>query len=171
MMNSEIIYICQKGIKIMKKRISFLLLLFGLLLSACNNDDEFSGKTFKVAYTPVLQEEIDNPSNYKSIMTLNFSDDNVVTNTIGGEEGEYKLDDDVLVVNFKNENEKLEIKFIDFQESDKDFSAYSTSIGDAKLQIDDSDQISRLNNLSSLITKDMPIEFIEKQENNGEKTK
>ncbi|RLL48415.1 hypothetical protein D8M04_03910 [Oceanobacillus piezotolerans] len=148
----------------MSKRFVFLFLLLSsvLLVTACNDNDELSGKTFEVAYTPVLQEEIDNPSNYKPIMTLNFLNDNAVTNTIGGEEGEYKFADDVLVVNFKNEKEKLEIKFIDFIESDKDFSAYSSSIGDAKLTIEDTEQISRLNNLSSKITKDMPIEFIEK---------
>lgn len=140
----------------------FIALLSVLFVSACSGDgDKVSGKTFKVAYTPAHQEDIDDPSNYKPIMKLNFSDDNVVTNTMGDEEGTYELNEDMLVVNFENENEKLKIEFVDFKESDTDFSAYSTSIGDAELKIEDNEQISHLKGLTSNISKDMPIEFIE----------
>lgn len=142
--------------------VTFIALLSLLLFSACSDSDKLSGKTFKVSYTPVLQEDIDNPSKYPSIMTLKFSDGNVVTNTIDNEEGAYELNNDVLVINFENENEKLEIEFIEFKESNKDFSAYSTVINNSELEIEDSEQVSKFSTLHLNLSKDMPIEFIEK---------
>src|SRR5690625_4601053 len=141
-----------------------IALLSLLFVSACccdSNSNKLSGKTFKVAYTPVLQEDIDDPSNYKPIMILDFSDDNVVTNTMDDEEGTYELNEDMLIIKFETKNEKLKIDFVDFKDSDIDFSVYSTSIGDAELKIEDNEQVSQLKGLSSKISKDMPIEFIE----------
>jgi hypothetical protein len=43
---------------------------------------------------------------------------------------------------------------------DEDFSAYTISIGDAKLKIEDNGQVSHLKSLSSKISKDVPHEFI-----------
>ncbi|MEC5425783.1 hypothetical protein QGM71_20150 [Virgibacillus sp. C22-A2] len=57
----------------MKKRFIFLLLLFVLLASACNNIDELSGQTFNVAYTPVLHFENDN-ENLEIKFTVKESD-------------------------------------------------------------------------------------------------
>lgn len=144
----------------------FIAFLSVLFVSACNGDSDsnkLSGKTFKVAYTPALQEDSDDPSNYKPIMKLNFSDDNAVTNTMGDEEGTYELNEDMLVISFENESEKLKIEFVDFKDSDEDFSTYSTSIGDAELKVEDNEQVSHLKGLSSKISKDMPIEFIEEE--------
>lgn len=147
----------------MRKWFVFLALLSVLFVSACNNsEDNLSGKTFKVTYPPVLEEDINNPSKYSSITTLQFSDGKVVSNKIHDTEGTYELNDDVLVVNFENENEKLEINFIDFKESDLEFSAYSTAISEPKWDIKDSNQISHFENLFLDLDVDLPIEFIEK---------
>lgn len=122
--------------------------------------DELSGQTFTVSYPPVLQEDIGTEGKY-TIMTLEFSDGNVVTNTIYGA-GTYELNDDVFVINYENENESLEIKFTDFKESDKDFSEYSAIIGDMEYQITDSEKVRYLTNLYLKFSKGMSIEFIKK---------
>ncbi len=141
----------------MKKRFNLLLLLFVLLLSACNNEAELSGKTFKVAY-PSPVKEMDDPNRYNPIMTLEFIDENVVHNTIYGE-GTYELNDDVLVLYFENENENLEISF-KVKESEKDFSEYSAVLSDVDFEMTDSDKISYFKNLAFRLTKEMPIEFL-----------
>lgn len=143
----------------------YIAILSVLFVSACSSDsngNKLSGRTFKLADTPAPYEDIDDPSSYKPIMTLNFSDDNVVTYTMGYEEGTYELNEDMLVIKFENENEKLKIEFIDFKDSDKDFSAYSTSIGNAELKIEDNEQVSHLKGLSYKIPINTSIEFIEK---------
>ncbi|MEC5425105.1 hypothetical protein QGM71_16590 [Virgibacillus sp. C22-A2] len=145
----------------MKKWFVFLVLLSVLLVSACNNSEELSGQTFTVAYTPVLQEDVDSPNRYDSIMTLEFSGGNVVTNSIYDGEGTYELNDDELVVRFENENENLEIRFT-VKESDKDFSEYSAIISDVDFEITDTDKISHFKNLTLKLTKDMSIEFLKK---------
>ncbi|MFD1851277.1 hypothetical protein [Oceanobacillus bengalensis] len=142
----------------MKKRFILSLLLVVLLLSACNNEDELSGKTFEVAYTPVLQDDLDSPNRYDSIMTLEFLDGNVVNNTFYGE-GTYELIDDVLELHFENENENLKIKFT-VKESDKDFSEYSAEIRDVDFEMIDTDKISDFKNLTVRLIKDMPIEIL-----------
>lgn len=142
----------------------FIALLSVLLVTACSNDsnnNELSGKTFKLGmHDP--NKDIDNPSSYKPIMILDFLDDNIVTNTKGNEEGTYELNKDTLVINFENENEELKIEFADFNDSDKEFSAYSTSISDIEFKIEDNEHVSYLEKLYIDISKDTPIEFIEK---------
>ncbi|MFD2045186.1 hypothetical protein ACFSTA_15995 [Ornithinibacillus salinisoli] len=124
----------------MKKRLIFLLLLAILLLSACSNSDELSGKTFDVS---VMWSSPNSPSdNYKPLMRLEFSDGNIVKNTMGYEEGTYELKDDKLVIQFENENESLEIEFT-LEESDNEFSEYSAEISDSDFQIEDSGQVSK----------------------------
>ncbi|HLQ98396.1 MAG TPA: hypothetical protein VK135_06865, partial [Candidatus Dormibacteraeota bacterium] len=123
----------------MKKWFALMALLSIFLVSACSIDsDELSGKTFKIAHPPVLEEELDNPSSYYPIVTLKFSKSNSVSNTLDDAEGTYELNEDVLVINFENKNEKLKVHFIDFKESDKDFSSYSAVIGHSDLHIEDS---------------------------------
>lgn len=122
----------------MKKWLFSPLLLVVLLLSACNNSDDLSGKTFDVSVGPSPV----NPDKYDSIMTLEFSDGNTVKNTMGYEEGTYELKEDNLALLFKNENESLEIEFT-LEESDKDFSTYSAEISDSNLEIEDSNQVSK----------------------------
>lgn len=50
----------------------------------------------------MLQEDLD--SKYDSIMTLEYLDGNVVTNTIADGEGTYELKDDELVLHFEKGN-------------------------------------------------------------------
>lgn len=98
----------------------FIALLSVFFVSACSSEsDKLAGKTLNVAYTPVLQEDVDNPNKYDSIKTLKFSDDNVVSIGMEDTKGTYELNGDILVVNIENENEKLKVKYIDFKESEK----------------------------------------------------
>ena len=145
----------------MKKWFVLILISSLLLVSACNNNDKLSGQTFNVAYTPVLQEDVDSPNRYDSIMTLEFLDGNVVTDSTYDGEGTYELIDEELALHFENENENLEIKFI-VKKSDKDFSEYSALISDAKFDVTDTDKISHFKNLTLKLTKNMPIEFLKK---------
>ncbi len=146
-----------------KGLIIFIAFLSVFFISACSNDsNSLSGKTFKVANTPVFQEDIDKLDKYPVVVTLEFLDDNAVR-TIDTE-GTYQLNDDELVVNFENENENLEITFSEFKESEKDFSTYSTIISNRELQVEDHSKLSRLEVLANKLSEDMPIEFIEKQE-------
>lgn len=66
----------------MNKYFAFLLLLSVFIISGCNNSDELVGQTFNVAYMPVLQEDLDNPNKYSSIMTLEFLEGKRVTSPI-----------------------------------------------------------------------------------------
>ncbi|MEK4299866.1 hypothetical protein MKY30_10790 [Oceanobacillus sp. FSL W8-0428] len=146
-----------------KGLIIFIAFLSVFSISACSNDsNSLSGKTFKVANTPVFQEDIDKLDKYPVVVTLEFLDDNAVR-TIDTE-GTYQLNDDELVINFENENENLEITFSEFKESEKDFSTYSTIISNRELQVEDHSKLSRLEVLANKLSEDMPIEFIEKQE-------
>ncbi|KAA0956364.1 hypothetical protein ACQKDD_17180 [Planococcus kocurii] len=142
----------------MNKWFAFLLLFSVLLLSACNDNNDLVGKTFDVAYVPVLEEDIDSPDRYNSILTLEFLNENTITSPVYGE-GTYELTDDNLVLYYENENESLEIT-IGVAESDKDFSEYYALINDLDYQITDSDKISHFQNLAFKLDKDRPIEFI-----------
>ena len=100
----------QKGLTIMKNKFTSLLLLFILLLSACNDNDELSGKTFKVASPPgPIEEHSDDPDRYYPIMTLDFLDGKVNTNSNLDGKGTYELNDNVLDLHFENENETLKL--------------------------------------------------------------
>lgn len=142
-------------ISIMFKRLIFLSLLFVLLLSACSNKDELSGKTFDVSVVGSPNE----PFNLDSIMRLEFSDGNVTTKAMNGAEGTYELKDDNLVIQFENENESLEIEFT-FKESNIETSEYAAEIIDSDFQIEDSEQVSNYKDFYF----DLPshVEFIEK---------
>ncbi|MBP3951709.1 hypothetical protein [Bacillus suaedae] len=144
----------------MNKWLFFTLFFSVLLISACSNSDELSGHTFNVSHTPPFQEDIDDPDKYHSIMTLEFSDGKVSSANSG--EGTYELKDDVLLLNFENENEQLEIEFTEFKESDKDFSEYSTLISRSELNITDPDKVSHFGSLHSSLTNDMLVEFLQK---------
>src|SRR5699024_5405712 len=122
----------------MKKWFALMALLSIFLVSACSIDsDELSAKSFKIAHPPVREEELDNPSSYYPIVTLKFSKSNSVSNTLDDAEGTYELNEDVLVINFENKNEKLKVHFIDFKESDKDFSLYYAVIVNSYFHIED----------------------------------
>ncbi|MBP3951810.1 hypothetical protein [Bacillus suaedae] len=141
----------------------FLLIILAIpLLSNVyeTGSNEFSKKTFNIAYTPVIQNEIDNPNKYHSLMTVEFLDEKVFTNTIYGE-GTYKVNDDVLVLHFENEAENLIIEF-KLKESDKAFSKYSAVISDVDFEITDNNKISHLKGLFVKLDKQMSIEFIKK---------
>lgn len=141
----------------------FVALLSILFISACSEDsNNLSGRTFKIANTPVLQEDLDNPDKYPGVVTLEFLDDNVVT--MIDTEGTYELNGEELVLHFENENENLEITFSDFKESEKDFSTYSTIISNRELKMEDYSELSHLEVLANKLSEDMPIEFIVKHE-------
>ncbi|MEK5038340.1 hypothetical protein [Sporosarcina sp. FSL K6-3457] len=141
----------------------FIALLSVFFVSACSSEsDKLAGKTLNVAYTPVLQEDVDNPNKYDSIKTLKFSDDNVVSIGMEDTKGTYELNGDILVVNIENENEKLKVKYIDFKESEKDFSAYSALIDDIEFHSEDSNKVMHLKGIANKHSKNMPVEFIGK---------
>ncbi|SES62521.1 hypothetical protein SAMN05216389_101116 [Oceanobacillus limi] len=141
----------------MKKRFIFLLLIFVLLLSACNNSDGLFGKTFDVS----VRSSLNNPEKFDAIMTLEFSDGNLVKNTRGYEEGTYEWKEDELVLLSENENENLEFIFT-VKESDKEFSKYSAVISDIVYEMTNPDKISHLQNLFSKFDKERTYEFITK---------
>ncbi|MFA1821332.1 hypothetical protein ACDX78_14345 [Virgibacillus oceani] len=138
----------------MKKQIMFPLLLFVLLLSACNNSDELSGKTFDVSYSGPHDK-------YYSEITLEFLDGNIVKNTKGYEEGTYDLKEDKLIIQFENENEFLEIEFT-LEESNEDSSTYLAEINDADYKMTDTDKISHFQNFLFKLDEGRPYQFIEK---------
>ncbi|GAA0472092.1 hypothetical protein [Alkalibacillus silvisoli] len=127
----------------MIKRFMFLLLLGVLLLSACSTstNNDLSGRTFDVS----VKDSPNNPDRYTTLMTLEFSDENVIINSVNNsiqdEEGTYELKDDNLVIHLENENESAEVEFI-LNESDKEISEYSAEIIDSNFQIEDSEQTS-----------------------------
>lgn len=136
--------------------------LFLLLLTACNTtNDDLSGKSFKVAYAPVIQEDIDQPNKYQSAMTLAFEDGEVVSSVNDGVKGSYELSKDELLIGFESENERLTVKFINFKESTKDFSSYSTIIGEMNHEVKDNSQVKKFNLLTNKLHMNITIEFIE----------
>jgi major membrane immunogen (membrane-anchored lipoprotein) len=145
------------GVTIIKKQFIFLLLLFVLLLSACSNIDELSGKTFDVN----VRSNPSNPAISHSIMTLEFLDGKITTTSLDGEEGTYELKDDKLAIQFENENESLEIEFT-FEKSDEDSSTYSAVLSDSDFQIEDSDQVSRYKGFFLDLPRSSYVEFTEK---------
>src|SRR5690625_4200877 len=136
----------------MIKRFIFLAVLSVLLLAACSNIDELSGKTFDVS----VRSNPNDPANFHSIMTLKFLDGIVITDALHEEEGTYELKDNKLVIQFENENESLEIEFT-FEESDKEFSEYSAEISHSDFQIEDSDQVSKYKGF----ILDLPSSYVE----------
>jgi len=101
------LFYLKKGVNFMRKKfIIFTTILSVLFISACSGDqNELTGKTFNIAYAPILQEDVDNPSKYHSIMTLEFLDDNVISNTSNQMKGRYELTEDALMVQFETETE------------------------------------------------------------------
>lgn len=140
--------------------ILFLTLLF---ISACSIErDNLAGKIFNIAYTPVLEEDISDPNNYDSIMAIKFLNENAVINTIDDTKGVYELHENMIIINFENENEKLKIEFTDFRESERDFSSFSTLINNIELEIKDPEKILKLKELAYKLSEKLPVEFIEK---------
>lgn len=147
----------------MKKWFVLLAILSMFLISACSNeDDELSGKTFELSYPPVEEEDLDNPSKYNSIVTLEFSKDNTVSDPVNDTKGTYKLNEDSLEVNFEDEDEKLTVNFNDLKKSDKDFSLYSAVIESSELKVEESNKAKKLVKLSSELSENQPVELIEK---------
>lgn len=95
---------------------------------------------------------------YDSIMTIEFKGGNGFTSNRYGD-GKYELQDDLLVLQFENENEYLEIK-LTLHESDEDFSKYSASISDVNFEMKDQDKISHFKNLYLLLNQDRQVEFL-----------
>ncbi|HZW68395.1 MAG TPA: hypothetical protein VFF20_07295 [Pseudogracilibacillus sp.] len=143
----------------MPKRSLYLLLVFIFLMSACNKNEELAGKKFNLAYTPVLQEDIEKPNAYDSLIKLTFSEDHTVNNTISELNGSYELKNSQLSLYFNNENENLVIN-ISLEKSDKDFSEYSALITDVKYEIENEDELALLKDLFFDLQKDRPMEFI-----------
>src|SRR5699024_864325 len=143
----------------MPKRSLYLLLVFIFLMSACNKNEELAGKKFNLAYTSVLQEDIEKPNAYDSLIKLTFSEDHTVNNTISELNGSYELKNSQLSLYFNNENENLVIN-ISLEKSDKDFSEYSALITDVKYEIENEDELALLKDLFFDLQKDRPMEFI-----------
>ncbi|MFD2045218.1 hypothetical protein ACFSTA_16155 [Ornithinibacillus salinisoli] len=142
----------------MKKGFMILIaVLSALIITACSNSDELSGKTFDVSEGGSPND----PDKFYTKMKLEFLDEKkVINHHLHGEEGTYELKDDKLIIQFENENESLEIEFA-LEESDLDFSEYSAEISDSNFQIEDSDQVSKYQKFYF----DLPrrnVEFIER---------
>ncbi|WP_157998050.1 hypothetical protein [Ornithinibacillus scapharcae] len=94
-------------------------------------------------------------------MSLEFLEGKVITNSIDGEEGTYKLKDDKLMIQCENENESLEIEFT-LNESEKEFSQYSAEVSDSNLHIEDSKQVSKYKGFYEKLPSSH-VEFIENE--------
>lgn len=134
----------------------FVPLVLSTLPFGSTPSDDLSRQTFRLAY-PFMSPE-GGPIKYKSIMTIEFKGGNVFTSNRYGD-GKYELHDDLLVLQFENENEYLEIRFT-LRESDEDFSKYSASISDVTFEMKDKDEISHFKNFYLLLDKDKRIEFL-----------
>lgn len=148
----------------MKKWFAVFILIFVFVLSACSSDqDNLAGKTFNIAYSPSpVEVDVDNPSKYQSFMKVEFLRNNKISHKVYDEtEGTYQLNDNELILIFENKNEKLTISFVDFKESEKDFSTYAAVVGDAKSDIKDASKIEHLNLISNKVNLNMSVEFIE----------
>lgn len=135
----------------------FFLLLFGLLLSACGEVDELSGKTFDVSVRSNLMD----PDDFQPVMTLEFSDEGIVKNTRGYEEGKYAFNEGNLVIQLENENEKAEVAFT-LEESTLDFSTYAASIGDIDYESKVDGEISVYRDSLNELNQYRHFEFVEK---------
>ncbi|RIU91183.1 hypothetical protein D1864_12255 [Oceanobacillus picturae] len=152
----------------LKKRFILLSLFLVLFLSACNDSDELSGKTFKLGYPSLdpnmsIEEDADDPDKYASLMTVEFLDGKTFTSSIQNGEGTYELNDNVLLLHFKNDNEILKLSF-KVKESEKDFSTYPAEISDADFEMTNTDAVSHFKNLFSALNNDTYFEFIEVKE-------
>lgn len=152
----------------MKKRFILISLFLVLLLSACNGNDELAGKTFKLGYPSLdpnmsTEGDDDDPDKYASLLTVEFLDGNTFTSSIQNGEGTYELNDNVLLLHFKNDNEILKLSF-KVKESEKDFSTYAAEISDADFEMTNTDAVSHFKNLFSALNNDTYVEFIEVKE-------
>lgn len=132
-------------------------MLFGLLLSACGEVDELSGKTFDVS----VRSNLIDPDDFQPVMTLEFSDEGIVKNTRGYEEGTYAFNEGNLVIQLENENEKAEVAFT-LEESTLDFSTYAASIGDIDYESKVDGEISVYRNSLNELNQYRHFEFVEK---------
>lgn len=110
----------------------------------------------------MLEEDLDRSNNYHPIVTLNFLKGNAVTDTLNDTEGTHELNENVLIINFENKNKTLKVNFNDFKDSDLEFSTYSAIIGNSDLHIEELGQMKKFFKLAGELTKDLPVEFIEK---------
>ncbi|WP_036575367.1 hypothetical protein [Oceanobacillus picturae] len=152
----------------MKKRFLLLSFFLVLFLSACNGNDELAGKTFKLGYPSVdpnmsIEGDADDPDNYASLLTVEFLDEKTFTSSIQNGEGTYVLNDNVLLLHFKNDNEILKLSF-KIKESEKDFSTYAAEVSDADFEMTNADAVSHFKNLFSALNNDTYVEFIEVKE-------
>ena len=143
----------------MIKRSLCLLLITVFLISSCSKSENLAGKQYNIAYTPVLEEDIDQPTAYDSLIKLRFSEDNTVTDTTSKLDGNYELKNNQLLLRFNNEKESLVID-ISLEESDFDFSEYSALITDVKYEIENEDELAHLKELFFDVQKDRPMELI-----------
>ena len=138
-----------------------ILFLAVLLLAACNSSsDDLTGDTFKIALTPPLEEDAGNPSAYSELVTLSFSDGNVVTNKLDDVEGTYTLTGETLVLPFENDHETLDVEFTDFKKSEKKVSEYSAIISESEIEMTDTDQVSQFLRMVEELEEGMPVEFV-----------
>ncbi|WP_042222266.1 hypothetical protein [Oceanobacillus manasiensis] len=152
----------------MKKRFILLSLFLVLFLSACNGNDELAGKTFKLSYPSLdpnmaIEGDADDPDKYASLLTVEFLDGKSFTSSIQNGEGTYELNDNVLLLHFKNDNEILKLS-LNVKESEIDFSTYAAEISDADYEMTNTDKVSHFKNLYFALNKGTYIEFIEVKE-------
>lgn len=134
----------------------FVPLALSMLPFGSTPSGDLSGQTFRLAH-PYMPLE-GGSMKYDSIMTIEFKGGNGFTSNRYGD-GKYELQDDLLVLQFENENEYLEIK-LTLHESDEDFSKYSASISDVNFEMKDQDKISHFKNLYLLLNQDRQVEFL-----------
>jgi hypothetical protein len=119
---------------------------------------ELIGETFRISYPPVFQNA-DTPGRYHTILNLEFIDGHTVQTKRYGE-GTYELTgDNILLLQFENENERLQISF-ELRESEKDFSTYAAEIKDVVFEMDDWNKVSYFRNFAYSLPEGMPLEFI-----------
>ncbi|MFD1173590.1 hypothetical protein [Oceanobacillus picturae] len=152
----------------MKKRFVLLSFFLVLFLSACNGNDELAGKTFKLSYLSLdpnmsIEGDAEDPDKYASLLTVEFLDGKSFTSSIQNGEGTYELNDNVLLLHFKNGNEILKLSF-KVKESEKDFSTYAAEITDTDYKLTNTDAVSHFKNLFYTLNNDTYVEFIEVKE-------
>jgi hypothetical protein len=138
--------------------IFILLALPQFTTSDLAGKEQLIGETFHLAYQPVLYGSAESPGAHHRFLTIEFVDGHTV-HTMKYGEGTYELTDESFLLQFENENERLQIHF-ELQESERDFSAYAAKITEVEFEMEDWNEISYFKDFAYSLSKDMPLEFL-----------
>lgn len=149
----------------MKKNLVLLFSFLLFLLVGCGNESELEGtKIGMTSHDPTSNEEEINNKDFKftsNMLVFDFTSSDEVTLMNKGNEysGKYTLEDNTLTVNLEDKGNTLRLVFSDFQETPDKYYSYTAKIKTGEL--DTSDEISQLSNITNNISVGAPYIFLE----------